>query len=71
VNNFRNVAGLPSGGASGFNNTAEFMIEGKVNVLDIIKSRPALPLDGNIGGLPEYIINPQNVSITNFSVLKP
>jgi len=71
VNDFRNVAGLPSGGVSGFNNTAEFMIEGKVNVQNIISKRAALPLDGNMGGLPEYIIDPKNVSITNFSVLKP
>ncbi|MEI6349105.1 MAG: RHS repeat-associated core domain-containing protein [Bacteroidota bacterium] len=71
VSNYRNVAGLPSGGASGFNNTADFMIEGKANVLDIIKTRSALPLDGNVGGLPEHLINPQNVRITNFKVLKP
>lgn len=71
VSDFRNLAGLPSGGASGFKNTAEFMIQGKVNASDIITIRPALPLDGNVGGLPEYLINPQNVSITNFKVLKP
>jgi|GEM_PF-3170100 len=45
------------------------MLEGKVNFNDIIKFRKALPLDGNIGGLPEYIIDPQDVRITNFSVL--
>lgn len=38
---------------------------------DIINSRPALPLDGNVGGISEYIINPKKVRITNFSVLKP
>jgi hypothetical protein len=38
---------------------------------DIIKSRTALPLDGNKGGLPELIIDPKNVNITDFSVLKP
>ncbi|WP_228378384.1 RHS repeat-associated core domain-containing protein, partial [Chryseobacterium sp. CCH4-E10] len=71
VSNFRNVAGLPSGGASGFNNTATFMLEGQVNIRYIIQTRPALPLDGNVGGIIEYIINPNNVKLTNFSVIKP
>lgn len=71
VKNFRNVAGLPSGGASGAMNTADFMIKGKVNINSIIKSRSALPLDGNIGGLPELIIDPKNVRLINFKVLKP
>ena len=71
VANFRDAAGLPSGGASGANNTADFLIQGKVNPADIIKSRPALPLDGNKGGLPELIIDPKNVKLTDFSVLKP
>ena len=71
VKNFRNVAGLPSGGASGAMNTADFMIKGKVNINSIIKSRSALPLDGNIGGLPELIIDPKNVRLIDFKVLKP
>ena len=71
VANFRDGAGLPSGGASGANNTADFLIQGKVNPADIIKSRPALPLDGNKGGLQELIIDPKNVKLTDFSVLKP
>jgi hypothetical protein len=71
VNDYRNLAGLPSGGESGVNNTAEFMIEGKVNINDIIEAHPATPLDGNIGGLREYIIDPKNVIIINMSVLKP
>jgi len=58
VGNFRNMAGLPSGGPSGAINTADFLIEGKANVADTIKSRSALPLDGNKGGLPELIIDP-------------
>ena len=69
--NFRDVAGLPSGGASGATNTADFLITGKVNAADIISSRSALPLDGNRGGLPELIIDPKNVRINDFSVLKP
>ena len=45
VSNFRDVAGLPNA------NTGRFVIEGNVKRSDIIKSRPALPLDGNKGGL--------------------
>jgi hypothetical protein len=71
VDNFRDAAGLPSGGASGATNTADFLIKGKANASDIIKSRSALPLDGNKGGLPELIIDPKNVNLTDFSVLKP
>jgi len=71
VNDFRNVAGLPSGGASGSTNSANFMIKGQVNSKDIIRSRGALPLDGNKGGLIEYIIDPKKVKIEDFSVLKP
>ena len=69
--NFRDNAGLPSGGESGFNNTADFMIKGKVKSKDIIIKRDALPLDGNKGGLPEYIIQPEHIEITDFSVLNP
>lgn len=70
VKDFRNLAGLPSGGASRAMNTADFIIEGKVNINNIIKSRSALPLDGNVGGLPELIIDPKNVRLTDFRVLK-
>jgi len=42
-----------------------------VNAADIIKRKLADPLDGNKGGLPELIIDPKNVNITDFSVLKP
>lgn len=70
VSNFRDVAGLPSGGASGATNTADFLIKGNVKASDIIESRSALPLDGNKGGLLELIIDPKNVNITDFSVLK-
>ncbi|MBW3518749.1 hypothetical protein [Flavobacterium sp. NKUCC04_CG] len=71
IKDFRNAAGLPSGGASGATNTADFMIKGRVNSNNIIKSRSALPLDGNKGGLPELIIDPKNVRITDFKILKP
>jgi hypothetical protein len=71
VSNFRDAAGLPSGGPSGATNTADFLIQGKANTADILKSRSAFPLDGNKGGLPELVIDPKNVTITDFSVLKP
>ncbi|MBZ2190605.1 RHS repeat-associated core domain-containing protein, partial [Alcanivorax sp. JB21] len=71
VTDFRDAAGLPSGGASGSTNTADFLIKGKANSADIIKSRSALPLDGNEGGLIELIIDPRNVDIVDFSVLNP
>ncbi|MGJ1409074.1 hypothetical protein ACR78Z_05315 [Sphingobacterium thalpophilum] len=49
IEDFRNAARLPSGGASGVTNTADFMIKGSVNINNIIKSRSALPLYGNKG----------------------
>lgn len=70
VSNFRDAAGLPSGGASGANNSADFLIQGRAKVQDVIKFKSADPLDGNVGGLPELIIDPKNVNITDFSVLK-
>jgi hypothetical protein len=52
-------------------NTADFLIKGQARASDIIKSRSALPLDGNRGGLPELIIDPKNVKLNDFSVLNP
>ena len=71
VSNFRNAAGLPSGGASGATNTADFLVQGQAWASDIIKSRSALPLDGNAGGLLEHLIDPRNVKLNNFSILNP
>ena len=62
---------MPSGKESGSINTADFMIKGKVDSKNIIKERSALPLDGNKGGLPEYIIDPKNVKIIDLKVLNP
>ncbi len=56
VSNFRDAAGLPSGGPSGATNTADFLVKGRANASDVIKSRSALPLDGNKGGLPELTL---------------
>jgi hypothetical protein len=57
VANYRDVAGLPSGGASGFNNTGRFVIEGTLqDPASVVNVRSALPLDGNSGGILEYVI---------------
>jgi len=65
VGNFRNAAGLPNV------NTGRFVIEGTVKRSRIINSRSALPLDGNKGGLLEYIIDPKNVNIHRVSGANP
>lgn len=65
VGNFRNTAGLPNV------NTGRFVIEGTVKRSNIIKTRSALPLDGNKGGLLEYIIDPKNVNINRVSGANP
>ncbi len=57
VPNYRDSAGLPSGGASGAVNTGRFVIEG--TLLDpsrVVRARRALPLDGNNGRMPEYVV---------------
>jgi hypothetical protein len=57
VPNYRDAAGLPSGGASGATNTGEHIVEGTVmDPSALVLTRPALPLDGTRGGAPEYII---------------
>jgi len=57
VPDFRDAAGLPSGGASGGTNTGQFVIEGTLNDPSaVVLQRNALPLDGMKGGIPEYII---------------
>ncbi len=71
VKNFRDVAGLPSGKESGANNSANFMIKGKVNPKSILEKKTADPLDGNKGGLPEFKIKPKDVKIIDMKVLKP
>jgi hypothetical protein len=69
--NYRDAAGLPSGGASGSNNTGRFVVEGTVKKKNIIKVKSADPLDGNKGGLTEYIIDPKNVKIKSVSGVNP
>ncbi|KTR51039.1 RHS repeat-associated core domain-containing protein [Curtobacterium oceanosedimentum] len=61
--NYRDVAGLPSGKAeSGHSvNSGRFLIEGTLRDPNaVVRTRAALPLDGNRGGLDEYII-PQGI----------
>ncbi len=72
VPNFRNAAGLPSGGASGAINSGRFVVEGTVKPSYIMNQRPAIPLDGNAGGgVIEYLINPISVKITRVSGANP
>ncbi len=76
VENYRDVAGLPSGGASGYNNSGRFVIEGTLNdPSKVVLQRAALPLDGQQGGIPEYIIpdglNNGAISINRVSGVNP
>jgi RHS repeat-associated protein len=71
VSNFRQSAGLPSGGKSGAMNTGQYVIEGTVENSDIMIRRPAEALDGNMGGLPEYLIDPEKVNINRVSGANP
>ena len=71
VKDYKNRAGLPSGGESGVTNSGRFVIQGTVeDVSQCVLSRKALPLDGNKGGLNEYTI-PNAVKITNVSGVNP
>ena len=65
VANFRNAAGLPSG------NTGNFLLEGTAKNKNILQQRSALPLDGNKGGLKEFIIDPKNVKVNKITEVKP
>jgi RHS repeat-associated protein len=57
IANYRNISGLPSGGASGVNNTGRFVIEGTLmDPSKVARVRSALSVDGNVGGLKEYVI---------------
>jgi RHS repeat-associated protein len=57
VNNYRDAAGLPSGGDSSFKNSGRFVIEATLqDPSKVVKVQTATPLDGFKGGIPEYII---------------
>ena len=67
VTNFRNIAGIPSGLESGSFNAARFISVGTVNDPTGILIRNAGALDGQLGGLLEYIIpNPQAQILLQF-----
>lgn len=71
VSNFRDAAGLPSGGIYG-TNTARFMIEGTVKEKNILLRRGAIPMDGNRGGLPEIVVkDATKVKIKRVSGVNP
>ena len=57
VKNFRSSAGLPD------SNTGRFVVEGTIRDTSGITVRKALPLDGNPGGLPEYVIPNANTKV--------
>jgi hypothetical protein len=67
ISNFRNVAGLP------VQNTGRFLSEGVLWNADGVLIRPALPLKGNVGGIPEFVIpNPAaQVRLKNVQGLNP
>ncbi|MBM9502564.1 hypothetical protein JWG44_20120 [Leptospira sp. 201903071] len=65
VTNFRDLSGLPN------SNSGRFVIEGTVRRFNIIKERAALALDGNQGGIKEYIIEPAKVVIKKVSGVNP
>ncbi|MTD56098.1 hypothetical protein [Amycolatopsis pithecellobii] len=76
VPDYRDAAGLPSGGASGANNTGRFVIEGTLtDPSAVVLRRSALPLDGMKGGITEYIIpnwlENGSVQITRVSGVNP
>lgn len=76
VADFRNLAGLPSGGASAATNTGQFVIEGTlVDPSTVVIQRGALRVDGLDGGLPEYVIpnwlNNGAITIRNVSGANP
>ena len=48
-----------------------FVMEGTVTRKNIMQIKAADPLDGNKGGLPEYIINPKNIQIKRVSGVNP
>ena len=65
VKNYRDAAGLPSGGMSGSRNTGEYLAIGILHDKTGVKSRLALPLDGNSGGgIIEYEVPCPEMQIT-------
>jgi RHS repeat-associated protein len=60
VPNYREAAGLPSGGESGAYNASRFVSVGIINDTSGVRVRQALSVDGKTGGLTEFVMpNPQ------------
>ncbi|MEN6528710.1 MAG: RHS repeat-associated core domain-containing protein [Anaerolineaceae bacterium] len=56
MSNFRDAAGLPSGGISGANNYGRFVSVGKLINIDGVQLTHAIALDGNTGGIPGLLV---------------
>jgi len=66
IPNYRNAAGLPN------INSGKFIIEGTVKESNILLKRSALSLDGNTGGIMEYIVkDPNKIKIKSVLELYP
>jgi uncharacterized protein RhaS with RHS repeats len=67
VPNYRNAAGLPAG------NSGRFLSEGVLRSTQRVTTRDALPLHGNVGGLPEVrLSNPvPQIRLENVQGLNP
>lgn len=67
MENLRDELGLPD------SNTGEYLSVGKVKDWTGVETRPALPLDGNMGGAPEHVFpNPeQQIEIISTHGLTP
>ena len=64
VSNYRRIAGLPSGGESGAYNAGRFVSVGVITDPAGIRVRQALSLDGNPGGLLEFVVPTPRLQIT-------
>jgi len=68
VPSYRDAAGLPGGAASGAYNTGRFVSVGVINDASGIQARTALSLDGQPGGLTEFVIPCPMTQITLLGV---
>ena len=69
VPDFRFNAGLPTNSEGGTNNSAELLMTARItDTAGVVNIRTALPLDGNNGGIIEYIIPSGGLSSHNQSI---
>ena len=74
IPDFRNMAGLPTSTiVDGANNSGQFMAEGFLKDTTGVIYRRALPLNGNTGGLGEYVVpDPERqIELINVSGVNP